>query len=112
MEDFRREILSDGLFHLVTLGLLLAGAFMLRSWLRGPRSTRCPEFLLGALALGWGLFNVAESLLHNHVLRIHHVHPGPDQLVWDLTLLSFGAGLALLGPWLPGWRNLLRKDPE
>ena len=51
--------------------------------------------LVGSLFLGWGMFNFFEGLIDHQILRIHHVRPGPDQLVWDLAFLA--SGLAMMG---------------
>jgi uncharacterized membrane protein len=59
-----------------------------------PRSTR---IFLGSLALGWGLFNVIEGTIAHQVLQAHHVHPGEDQLSWDVAFLVAGAALMAAG---------------
>lgn len=46
--------------------------------------------LLGAMLLGWGLFNLFEGVLDHQLLGLHHVHPGARQMAWDLGFLLFG----------------------
>ena len=58
------------------------------------RSTRA---FAGSLALGWGLFNVVEGMIDHELLQIHHVHPGDDQLSWDVAFLVLGAALIAAG---------------
>jgi uncharacterized membrane protein len=93
------NMLWDGVFHLFTWLATATGLALL--WRAGQRpgvpwSTRT---LVGSLALGWGGFNVVEGLIGHHLLGIHHVHPGPDELVWDIGFLCFG-GLLVIGGWL------------
>ncbi len=49
----------------------------------------------GGLLAGWGLSNLVEGLIDHHLLRIHHVRLGPNELLWDLAFLALGP--ALLG---------------
>lgn len=95
--DLRREILSDGLFHVVTLGLVVAGVFMLWKAVRQAPALFPPRFLAGAIALGWGAFNLVEGLIDHQILGIHHVRPGPHQFAWDMVFLASGPVLAVLG---------------
>jgi uncharacterized membrane protein len=91
------NMIWDGLFHAFTWLMTTVGVALLwraRSSATWPRSTRR---LLGALALGWGLFNLSEGVIDHELLGIHHVHPGVGQLAWDLGFLAFGAALALAG---------------
>jgi uncharacterized membrane protein len=87
----------DGLFHALTWLTTLVGLVLL--WRVGKRadvawSTRV---FAGSLLLGWGLFNLVEGIIDHQVLGIHHVHPGRDQLAWDLGFLAFGAALMIAG---------------
>lgn len=87
----------DGLFHAFTWVVTVVGIGLL--WRAGgrpevPWSTRT---FIGALAIGWGLFNGVEGLINHHLLGIHHVHPGENQLAWDLGFLLFGALLLVVG---------------
>lgn len=91
------NMLWDGLFHAFTWAVTVVGIGLL--WRAGgrpevPWSTRT---FIGALAIGWGLFNVVEGLINHHLLGIHHVHPGENQLAWDLGFLLFGALLLVVG---------------
>ncbi len=49
----------------------------------------------GGLPAGWALFNLVEGLIDHHLLRIHHVRSGRNELLWGLAFLALGA--ALLG---------------
>jgi uncharacterized membrane protein len=91
------NMLWDGLFHLGTWLLTLGGVALL--WQAGrrsdvPWSTRT---FLGSLAIGWGTFNLVEGLIDHQILGLHHVHPGENQLSWDLGFLLLGASLVLAG---------------
>jgi uncharacterized membrane protein len=48
--------------------------------------------------LQWGLFNVVEGLIDHQLLGIHHVHPGENELAWDLGFLALGV-LQIAGGW-------------
>jgi uncharacterized membrane protein len=54
---------------------------------------------VGSLFMGWGLFNFIEGLIDHQLLGIHHVHPGHNQLAWDLGFLAFGL-IEIVAGWL------------
>jgi uncharacterized membrane protein len=99
LDNLRLNTLADGLFHAVTWLLTVAGILALwqarRMWPNGLP----PSILIGAMLIGWGLFNLVEGVVDHHLLNIHHVRPGPNQLMWDLAFLVWGA-LMLIGGWL------------
>ena len=66
--------------------------------------------LWGWILVGWGLFNLVEGVIDHHILGIHHVRSGPNQLGWDLGFLALGAVL-VVGGWLLT-RNTARTDTE
>jgi uncharacterized membrane protein len=87
----------DGLFHAFTWLATAAGIGALwRVELRRDVAGATP-ILVGAMLLGWGAFNVVEGVIDHQLVAIHHVHPGADQLGWDLGFLAFGALLAMAG---------------
>ena len=91
------NMLWDGLFHLFTWLVTVAGLALL--WRAGQRpevpwSTRT---LVGSMAIGWGAFNLVEGVIDHQILGVHHVHPGVDQLAWDLGFLALGAILVVGG---------------
>ena len=95
--SMKYNMLWDGLFHAFTWLMTAVGLAML--WRAGQRadvpwSTRT---LVGALSLGWGMFNVIEGIIDHQLLGLHHVHPGHNQLAWDIGFLVFGAVLVLVG---------------
>ncbi|OLF16336.1 DUF2243 domain-containing protein [Actinophytocola xanthii] len=96
----RMNTLWDGVFHTFTWLCVLVGLALLYSRLstsRGPvwRSAA----LWGWVLVGWGLFNLVEGVVDHHLLGIHHVRGGPNQLWWDLGFLALGAAL-VAGGWL------------
>jgi uncharacterized membrane protein len=81
----------DGLFHAFTWLMVVLGVW--RLWVAG-RSAEVPwsgRTFMGAMFGGWGLFNVVEGVVDHLLLGLHHVHPGEDQLGWDLGFLALGA---------------------
>jgi uncharacterized membrane protein len=92
--------LWDGLFHLGTYVLTIAGLWMLTRVL-GDGDRAVPwstSAFLGLLLIGWGAFNVVEGLIDHHLLGIHHVRTGANQTTWDLGFLAWGA-LMVAGGW-------------
>ncbi len=88
--------LADGLFHASTWCLTVIGVFLLYRQARGGASLRW-QGLLGGLLTGWGAFNVAEGLINHQLLGIHHVRPGPDELLYDVGFLVWGAAMLAVG---------------
>jgi uncharacterized membrane protein len=87
----------DGLFHAFTWTATVVGLALVWRGRRVPEALQPGRMLAGALALGWGLFNVVEGLIDHQLLGLHHVHPGAGQTMWDAGFLVFGAALAALG---------------
>lgn len=85
----------------ILLGMGLGGSFdgiVLLVLSNGER--HAPHGLrrfFGGLLLGWGLFNVVEGVVDHHLLDLHHVRPGPNELVYDLSFLAWGTVMLVLG---------------
>lgn len=91
------NMLWDGIFHAFTWLAVALGVW--RLWVAGQRPDVpwSARTFVGALSLGWGLFNVFEGLIDHHLLGLHHVHPGAAQVAWDVGFLVFGALLSAGG---------------
>lgn len=90
--------LGDGLFHAAAYLFTVTGLFLLWRVARRQHEAWPAGLLVGTLLLGWGLFNVLEGTIDHHILRLHHVRSGPNQLLYDLAFLVWGF-LMLLGGW-------------
>lgn len=91
------NMMFDGLFHALTWVMVVVGLGLL--W-RAGRRTDVPwsgRAFVGALVLGWGLFNFVEGVIDHQLLDLHHVRPGPHELAWDLGFLASGLVFALVG---------------
>ena len=91
------NMLWDGLFH--AFAWIVTALGIARLWQAGTIaevawSTRA---FGGSLLAGWGLFNLVEGVIDHHLLGVHHVHPGADQLAWDIGFLVLGAVQIIAG---------------
>jgi uncharacterized membrane protein len=101
MDALQRNMVWDGLFHVVTWLFTLVGVYMLQSDARRGLGIPEPRAFTGQLIMGWGLFNLIEGLIDHHILNLHHVRDLPVHvpiLDW-LFLLIGGLGFIALG-WL------------
>jgi len=107
--DMKVNMLWDGLFHAFTWLMVALGLW--RLWAASTRQDAhwSGRTLLGAMVLGWGLFNFLEGMVDHQLLGIHHVHPGQAQLAWDLSFLALGLLQVALGAWLVHTSPLRRR---
>jgi uncharacterized membrane protein len=97
-------MIGDGLFHLGTYIFTVAGLVLLWRGLHQQHRQVRTTTLIGGLLLGWGLFNLIEGLVDHHLLQVHHVRSGPNQLLWDIGFLLWRAVMAAAGAMLM-WRR-------
>ncbi len=99
IQNLQIDTLADGLFHAATWVVTAVGLAML--WRAGRRADALwsPRVLVGALLMGWGLFDLVEGLIDHEILGVHHVRPGPNEFAYDMGFLAFGALLTVVG-WL------------
>jgi len=99
--SFEADMISDGLFHIVSTVLLVAGLYwaMAAAW-RGrdaDRSGVWRRFWAG-LFLGAGGFNLYDGTIQHKVLRLHEVRAdAADPLPYDLAFLGLAAAVLLVG---------------
>lgn len=91
------NLIWDGLSHAFNWTITVLGIALLWRAGQDPRVPWSTPTFLGSLCLGWGLFNVVEGFIDHQLLALHHVHPGVDELAWDMGFLLFGALLVVLG---------------
>lgn len=98
LATMKYNMVWDGLFHAFTWLMTAAGLALL--WRAGqkPNVPWSTHIFVGSLILGWGSFNFVEGVIDHHLLGIHHVHPGENQLAWDVGFLLLGA-LQIAGGW-------------
>jgi uncharacterized membrane protein len=86
----------DGIFHLAVWLMTAAGIALL--WRAGRQKVRwCGVSFVGALLVGWGLFNLVEGVVDHHILQLHHVYELAGQSVWDYAFLASGVLLIVAG---------------
>ena len=97
LSNLELNTLADGIFHLTTWVITAFGVVAV--WMTVRESGGRPSWrvLIGGVLAGWGAFNVAEGLVDHQILGIHHVRPGPDQLLWDVGFLAWGALMLVVG---------------
>ncbi|MCC2547606.1 DUF2243 domain-containing protein [Hymenobacter sp. BT175] len=82
----------DGVFHAAVWVMTVVGLRLLWTAGKRPDVAWSGRTLVGALILGWGLFNVVEGVIDHQLLELHHVREyAADHLPWDLGFLAFGA---------------------
>ena len=97
LENLKINTVADGLFHAATWVFTLIGLALLWRGTRGQHAPWGTPALIGALLFGWGLFNAAEGLVNHQLLQIHHVRPGPNQVLYDVGFLVWGAAMLIVG---------------
>ena len=87
----------DGLFHLLTWIMTAIGLWLL--WKAGTRRDVpwSGKTFLGALFLGWGLFNLVEGIIDHHILGIHHVVERLGVSAFDYAFLLSGVVMIVGG---------------
>ncbi len=104
-----QNILADGIFHQAMWIMAVVGIFLLyrhvaysRADARGP--------LLPGLLIGFGLFNIFDSVVMHWTLGLHNIRPGVDWLVYDLAYAAWGGAMLLAGLVLAR-RSRAREEP-
>lgn len=94
--DLPRQVLWDGLFHLATY--VLSAVALVGLWrTRGSATDASSRRLSGALAIGFGLWNVVDVAGAHWVLGIHRIRVDVSSpLLWDLGWLAVFGLLPLL----------------
>jgi uncharacterized membrane protein len=95
------NVMWDGFFHIATYAFTLTGMILL--WRRSsrPHEPWSWKLLVGAVLMGFGIFNLVEGTIDHQILGIHHVNetvPPNQWIYWDLGFLGWGA-LMLAGGW-------------
>lgn len=106
LRGLERNTFADGLFHVATTLVVVAGVLLL--W-RAPRDDR--RALGGALA-GFGAFHVVDELVFHLLLGLHHIRMVENYAIYDAAFAGIGVVLLVAG-WavLRGASRPLRRAP-
>jgi uncharacterized membrane protein len=100
--DIAVQILADGLFHAAMYVVAAVGLWRLYSAVKRAGRPPLAVPLVGALAIGFGVWHVVDTFVSHWWLGIHRIRmapPGP--LFWDvLWLVVFGLLPLLAGLWI------------
>ena len=99
--------LWNGLFHASTWVAVSVGLYLL--WRRSSkwRWALSGRALIGWMLVGWGLFNLVEGIVDHHLLTVHHVREGENELAYTSASSSsarcsaFSAGCSRAPPTTP-----------
>lgn len=98
--DMKINMFWDGVFHSLVWVLCVLGLTVLFRAARRPDVPWSASAFVGSLCGGWGLFNFVEGIIDHQLLNLHHVHPGPTQLAWDLGFIALGLLQMVVGVFL------------
>jgi uncharacterized membrane protein len=89
----------DGMFHAFTWLVTVIGLVLLWRAFGVPGLLRSARVLVGAMFLGWGMFNLIEGIVDHHILHLHHVVEQRGVSIYDYAFLGSGLVFSLAG-WL------------
>jgi uncharacterized membrane protein len=96
LDGLRTNVMFDGLFLLLMLGVMSIGLGFVWRLVNGTDVRFSTRYLLGAIVLGAGAFNVFDGVVSHYVLDLHNVVHGteawnPHWLAVSVLMLSIGA---------------------
>lgn len=103
LESLKLNTLWDGLFHAATYVFVAIGLVILWRSAHRTQIRWSSRALVGALLMGFGLFNTVEGLINHQILGLHHVNetaPPDHWLAWDLGFIAWGLLMLLAGRYL------------
>jgi uncharacterized membrane protein len=106
--NLKLNTLADGLFHASAYVLTALCVAILWRSSRTAHQRWSGKELLGAVLMGFGLFNLVEGVVDHELLGIHHVNetvPRDQWVYWDMGFLLWGAAMLAVG-----WR--LRRQTK
>jgi uncharacterized membrane protein len=102
LEALRTNVFWDGVFHVATTLVLVAGFVLLqRSWSRDDHVAGDGRAVLGWVLVGWGSFHVVDQLLFHELLDLHDIRMGvPTPGLYNRSYGASGVLLIALGWWV------------
>jgi uncharacterized membrane protein len=102
LASLQRNTLWDGVFHAGAYVVLLVGLVLLWHVASELEPSRVRQPLVGYMLVGFGGFNMVESIVSHWLLQLHHVRDGVSNwLVYDVAFfLVAGVLVALIGWWI------------
>jgi uncharacterized membrane protein len=98
--SIKLNMLFDGLFHATMWFTTVAGVILLARTAGAERSVPMARTFGGAILVGAGMFNIVEGLIDHQILGLHHVHPGANQLAWDVGFIVVSAVMVAIGAFI------------
>lgn len=89
----------DGVFHFFTWIMTVVGLTLLFRAHSVRNILWSGRLFVGALFLGWGLFNLIEGVLNHHIMHLHHVVEARGQSIFDGLFLLSGL-VFIVGGWM------------
>jgi len=89
----------DGLFHTFTWIITVVGLILLFRAHAVRNILWSGRLFVGALFLGWGLFNLIEGVMNHHILHLHYVVEARGQSIFDVLFLLSGV-VFIVGGWM------------
>lgn len=102
LRDIRVQVLADGLFHVLMYAIAASGLWLLWRSRGGFTGSASDHRLLGAVVLGFSLWQFVDVVFFHWILGIHRTRVDvPDPLFWDLAWTAvFGLPTLILGFYL------------
>jgi uncharacterized membrane protein len=100
LENVRLNTAWDGIFHSFAYVAVLTGLYLFWQELRRGEFDWSSRRLLGALLIGWGVFNLLEGAVDHELLKLHQVNetvPDAHRIYWDIAFLLWGAVMIVIG---------------
>jgi uncharacterized membrane protein len=100
LDNVRLNTTWDGIFHSAAYVFVLAGLYLLWQRARGSEPQWTSQQCIGAVLLGWGIFNLVEGVVDHEILGLHRVNetvPEGQRIFWDIAFLLWGAAMLVMG---------------
>jgi uncharacterized membrane protein len=114
VDNLEFNTLLDGAFHAATYLFTALGLGLLWRAARRPHSSWPGRLLIGAMLMGFGIFNLVEGVIDHHLLGLHHVNetaPAGHWIYWDIGFLAWGAAMLIAG-WLLVRSGRIREQAQ
>lgn len=97
MANMQRNMVGDGLFHLITWVFTAIGIGLLWRAAMQRDVAWSGRVFSGSLVMGWGLFNLVEGIVNHHILGLHHVMERLGLSIYDYAFLASGVVFIAIG---------------